>query len=584
MYVSEASIRAEIEAQLGLKRAEVRDRLNSLAEKMDSFREMAETKMRDAITSQIQGEIDSSEAELQSREEEFAELQQTDSRAEKRQKWMQSISGQAPASMPMGQDPSTLGARAPAMSGMTRTLGATESQGIGLGGMRAPMGGAKPLGQAPTLRPVKAPIGSAQPSAGLPKPIERQVRMPLQPKVVESTQELPAEEIVVPVGAVEVSIKPGEDGQFGTSDDEAIISKRDLSEVEQSMEEVVDDVIEAETETTTLRPVQGTLTPLNVVSKETEEGGDESETAMLRPVQRLTPLSTQQKEVKNGITNTCSPTNDSEEKSEVLHQVRRVVRNRLRMNRDWTIMRLFDNSKHRRYVMRTTAGIVLCLLLSSILFPVAPVSANLTDAGQTDSISEKVVAWEQLNDGKVLMVTGSGKLSVNTFESGKHAQVWGLELNVSANSATVDAGENLVAVAHESGVVVVQLAQQIITQYLNTSDPVNEVDWDNDGDIWLAYFAGERCAEEWSGGISTNTRTFAHNGGMTAMLVTPTGDILTGGYDNRVLVSSNNGALFQQLTDMNSAVNSLELDSQGRLLVGTAGGLSLPIQLDRLLI
>ena len=74
----EASIRAEIEAQLGLKRAEVRDRLNSLAEKMDSFREMAETKMRDAITSQIQGEIDSSEAELKSREQEFADLQQTD--------------------------------------------------------------------------------------------------------------------------------------------------------------------------------------------------------------------------------------------------------------------------------------------------------------------------------------------------------------------------------------------------------------------------------------------------------------------------------------------------------------------------
>ncbi|MGB0152328.1 MAG: hypothetical protein ACPF92_08425, partial [Candidatus Poseidoniaceae archaeon] len=72
------------------------------AEKMDSFREMAETKMRDAITSQIQGEIDSSEAELKSREQEFADLQQTDTRAEKRQKWMQSISGQAPASMPMG--------------------------------------------------------------------------------------------------------------------------------------------------------------------------------------------------------------------------------------------------------------------------------------------------------------------------------------------------------------------------------------------------------------------------------------------------------------------------------------------------
>ncbi len=268
---------------------------------MDSFREMAETKMRDAITSQIQGEIDSSEAELQSREQEFADLQQTDTRAEKRQKWMQSISGQAPASMPMGQDPATLGARAPAMSGMTRTLGTAESQGIGLGGMRAPMGGAKPLGQAPTLRPVKAPIGSAQPAAGLPKPIERQVRMPIQPQVappvVQPTQELPAEEIVVPVGAVEVSITPGDDGQFGTSDDEAVISKRDLTEVEEVMEEV-GEVVEAEPETTTLRPVQGTLTPLKVVAKEAVDTEEESTTAVLRPVQRLTPISTKKKEAK----------------------------------------------------------------------------------------------------------------------------------------------------------------------------------------------------------------------------------------------------------------------------------------------
>ena len=295
----EASIRAEIEAQLGLKRAEVRDRLNSLSEKMDSFREMAETKMRDAISSQIQGEIDSSENELRSREEEFADLQQTDTRAEKRQKWMQSISGQAPASMPMGQDPSTLGARSPALSGMTRTLAASsETQGMGMGGMRAPLGGAKPLGQAPALRPVKAPIAATQPGVSLPKPLERQVRTPIQPlataPVVQPSQELPAEEIVVPVGAVEVSITPGEDGQFGTSDDEARISKRDLTEID----EVMEDVVEAELGTTTLRPVQGTLTPLNVVAKETEEIETETETAMLRPVQRLTPLSTQPKENK----------------------------------------------------------------------------------------------------------------------------------------------------------------------------------------------------------------------------------------------------------------------------------------------
>ena len=40
-------IRKEIEGQLGIKRAEIRDRLKILNEQMDKFREMAEEKMRD---------------------------------------------------------------------------------------------------------------------------------------------------------------------------------------------------------------------------------------------------------------------------------------------------------------------------------------------------------------------------------------------------------------------------------------------------------------------------------------------------------------------------------------------------------
>ena len=235
-------------------------------------------------------------------------------------------------------------------------------------------------------------------------------------------------------------------------------------------------------------------------------------------------------------------------------------------------MRLFDNSIRRRVFMRTTVSIVLCLLLTPLLLPIVPVSANLIDAGQTESISEKVVAWEQMSDGKILMVTGSGMLSVNTFEAGTHTEVWSLDLNVTANSATIDVGENLVAVAHNSGVVIVQVAQEIITQYINTSNPVDAVDWDNDGDIWLGYYAGHRRADEWADGAPSGVTTNAHAGGMKTMLITPTGDILTGGYDNRVKITSNTGTLIQQLTDMTSAVNVIEMDANGRLLVGTVGG------------
>ena len=174
---------------------------------------------------------------------------------------------------------------------MSGSLGAMPQQGMGLGGMRAPIGGAKPLGQAPTLRPVKAPIGGSA-EVALPKPLERKVRMPLQPQapVVQPTQELPAEEIIVPVGAVEVSITPGEDGAFGTSDDEARITRRDVSEVSEAMEEGVEEVVE--TESATMRPITGTMTPLNVIPKES------TGTATLRPVQRLTPISNPKTEVK----------------------------------------------------------------------------------------------------------------------------------------------------------------------------------------------------------------------------------------------------------------------------------------------
>jgi len=101
-------------------------------------------------------------------------------------------------------------------------------------------------------------------------------------------------------------------------------------------------------------------------------------------------------------------------------------------------MRLFDISLRLPRTMRTVATIVLCLLLLPIVAPVLSSSASLIDAGQTELINEKVVAWQQLSDGKVLMVTGSRTLSVNTFESGTHTAVWSLDLNVTANSARVD--------------------------------------------------------------------------------------------------------------------------------------------------
>ena len=210
----EAQIRAEIEAQLGLKRAEIRDRLKGLAERMDSFKEMAEEKMRDAVSQQIQSEIDADEGELQAREQEFSALQSTDTRAEKRQKWMQSISGQAPAAFGAGaMDPTALGARpdglgAAAGRPLRGLMGQQEKEEprLGLGNMRAPMTSARPLaGQVPPVRNVRQPIA-------VPEPV-RTVRKPIAEAPLETQDEIAMQEQETAEETVEGVAKEVEDVQ-----------------------------------------------------------------------------------------------------------------------------------------------------------------------------------------------------------------------------------------------------------------------------------------------------------------------------------------------------------------------------------
>jgi len=202
----EALIRAEIEAQLGLKRAEIRDRLQNLTSKMDNFKETAEIKMREAVEKQVQGEIDADESEYRTRKEEFIDLQNLDTKAEKRQMWMQSISGQdrkQPITLP---DPSTLGAKTSALGatggrplrGVLGGAGAEDKPSIGLSGMRAPQSSAKPLIPTSSLiRPVKSPIAEGQPSLGvqLPQPIKKIGITKLEPVTEEIEAEIQTEEV-----------------------------------------------------------------------------------------------------------------------------------------------------------------------------------------------------------------------------------------------------------------------------------------------------------------------------------------------------------------------------------------------------
>jgi hypothetical protein len=286
----EAAIRAEIEAQLGLKRAEIRDRLSGLSEKMDSFKEMAEEKMRDAVTNQIQGEIDSEQSVLQSREQEFQELQTQDNKVDKRQTWMQAISGQGTQGMQAtGMDPFALGARQGAQSGgraLGGTLGAAAQQHqprMGLAGMRSPTTSAKPLSSALSMaRPVKSPLVNQQTSAAaasaLPEPIhQRVVRspiIPIQPQVQPVTQIEQSPTIVQPTS---IPVEPIEQV-------EEIVAEQEIAEID-----IEDEIAEID--------IEDEITEV-ILEELVTELEDEPKTALLNPITtKLSVAKPQQKAV-----------------------------------------------------------------------------------------------------------------------------------------------------------------------------------------------------------------------------------------------------------------------------------------------
>ena len=140
----EGEIRKEIEGQLGIKRAEIRDRLKILNEQMDKFREMAEEKMRDQIRSDFETEISGDEAKLEEAQDVMDNLQTDEALLSKRQAWLGAIAGDKVD--PLQQQSGLLGGRL----------------GQGLAGQipkSMPITGGVPVSsQKPTLKPVRSPI------------------------------------------------------------------------------------------------------------------------------------------------------------------------------------------------------------------------------------------------------------------------------------------------------------------------------------------------------------------------------------------------------------------------------------------
>ena len=196
----------------------------------------------------------------------------------------------------------------------------------------------------------------------------------------------------------------------------------------------------------------------------------------------------------------------------------------------------------------------------------------LTDGGETDSLDHPLVLFSELNDGRILTVDDQGNVSLNSFTNGVLMTQWTVFLDVSTNNARVDDAQELVAVAHDDGAYVVQMSTQSVYWNISSPDPVDDAILDQEGDLWLAFFAGKRRADQYDINGFTGVSSSTISSGISAFEILHDGRLAIASYNKKIYVHGSDGTLSNTLSEPNGIVSSLREIDNTTLLAGTTGG------------
>ena len=224
--------------------------------------------------------------------------------------------------------------------------------------------------------------------------------------------------------------------------------------------------------------------------------------------------------------------------------------------------------------MKGKAAFVCLTLLSSFIIasPIAGATNNLVESGVTFESKEEFVFTQVLDDNTILTVNSVGSLSVNSHSQGVLTPLWSYNLNLTSSYAKLDPGEKLLAVIHESGFLTFSLEDKNIELNTTLTSIPDSLDWDQDGDLWIAYSSGLRRAKEYSNGVLTNQQTGSITSGFLCFEILENGNLVFGAFDAKIHVYNDAGNLVSRYTEPNSYITTLHETNNGILIAGSGAG------------
>jgi hypothetical protein len=224
--------------------------------------------------------------------------------------------------------------------------------------------------------------------------------------------------------------------------------------------------------------------------------------------------------------------------------------------------------------MKGRAAFLCLTLLSSFIIasPLACATNDLVETGVTFETKEEFIFTQVLVDNTILTVNSGGFLSVNSHSQGVLIPIWEFELNVSASYAKIDSGQKLLALIHSSGVLTFSLEDKNVQLNITLSSVPDSLDWDADGELWLAYHSGLRRAKEYSGGVYEGLQTDVISAGFLCFEVLENDNLVFGGFDAKLYIYNQLGNLVRTLTEPSSYLSFLYEGDSGIFLAGTGTG------------
>ena len=157
---------------------------------------------------------------------------------------------------------------------------------------------------------------------------------------------------------------------------------------------------------------------------------------------------------------------------------------------------------------------------------------------------------------------------------------WSVLLEVEANNARIDAAQELVTVAHDQGVYVVQMSTQSVYWNVSSVDRVDDAVIDNEGELWLAFFAGKRRADQYDTTGYTGISSTTISAGISSLEILNDGRLVMASYDKKIYVLATDVSLSTTLPEPYGIVSYMDQTYNSSLLAGTTGGTIYHYEID----